>query len=110
MPPINREQLLAACKRGIVPVECPALGGQVYVQALTGKEVASVYASLTDSVEITQGIVTLSVCDEAGTRVFTLDDRAELFDKPFGALADLQSAAMTANRMTKEDRDAARKA
>lgn len=106
---LDRTQLLTACKRTVVPVEVPALGGTVYLKALSGAEVAAIYTALKDPAEITQAVVVLSLCDEAGARLLTLDDRAEFFDKPYGVFADLQGQALAINRLTKEASDGAGK-
>lgn len=106
---LTREQILTACKRQVVTVDVPALGGPVHLRALTGAEAAAVHRGVTEPSKRTEAMVAVTLCDEAGARILTIADAEELFDKPVGVLNGLVGKALEVNRMTQEASDAARK-
>ena len=112
MPLLTREAMLAADTRPIVTVECPELGGTVCLRALSGAEASFVYGKAeSDQAATIRACVALSVCDEAGDRLFTMDDVAMLFERhSFSAMQPIVARALEINRMSKEGADSARKA
>jgi len=110
MPPLSREAILAAGQRQVVTVEVPEWGGAVCLRPLSGSEVSAVYACEdADRSRITERLVAMSICDEAGKRLFGIDDAPALFDKGYSGLQPLIAKTLEINRMTAEAVTAARK-
>jgi hypothetical protein len=114
MPLLTREQILAAddLKRETIPV--PEWGGDVIVKSLTGAE----RDAFEDSVVKQRGksrelnlrnararLVSLSLIDEAGNRLFTDADVELLGKKSAAALDRVFSAAQRLSGLTENDID-----
>jgi hypothetical protein len=113
---LTREAILACTDVQIKPVRVEAWGGDVYVRSLTGAErdkwessnVIRDRKSGTYDVKIENlraRLVTLSVCDDKGVRLFTDADVKEIGQKNAAVLAQLYDVAAKLSGITKEDLD-----
>lgn len=109
---LTRKDILTAddIKRELVPV--PEWGGDVYVRGLTGAEVdkfseASIKQRGKNQVVNMEGIrarlVSMSICDENGKRLFTDADVTALSGKSSAALIRLFKIAQRLSGLGEED-------
>lgn len=103
----DRSALLASMSRPIVPLagKIPGFAG-VCMRALTGAETNAIYQALGDRIKesraFTEAIVTSTLCDETGSRLFEIADAAVVFDAPAGITNELTNQALSVNRMRTE--------
>ncbi len=122
MAVLSREQILKAddLKRELVAV--PDWGGEVYVRALCGTERDAFEASLVvmkgtgknrkaerDTKDFTAKLCALTICDEAGKRLFGPADVVALGRKSSANLALVVEVAMRLNGLTDEGVEEAEK-
>lgn len=102
---LTRDQILAADDLKRQAVAVPEWGGDVYVRMLTGgeRDAFEVSAELKDRKNIRAKLLSLTVCDEAGVRLFTDADILALTGKSAAALERLFEAAMKLNRIGAKD-------
>lgn len=110
---LSREHILGADDRKTEDVQVPEWGGTVRVRALSGAERDAYEAGLVQlradgTRRLTMQnararLVSLSVCDEQGGRVFSDADVAELGDKSAAALERVFSVASRLSGLTDDD-------
>lgn len=99
---LTRDQILAAQDMSIERIDVEAWGGTVCVRMLSGRErdrfeqwVSSGAGQPRDNIRAR--LASLTICDDAGQRVFTDDDVLALGDKSSAALDIVCAAAMRIN-------------
>ena len=110
---LTKDAILAADDLPRELVQVPEWGGEVYVRALTGRELRPFEEAVTKETEAaTKGtgaaggldmpplkalLVALTVCDEAGEALFSVGDAPALGAKAGGVIARLFNVAMRLN-------------
>lgn len=108
---LTMDQILSADDLKKELVEVPEWGGHVYIKALTGKERDKMEAAVITGPgernfsNIRAKLVSLSVVDEEGVRLFTFEDAEKLGDKSAAVLDRLFAVAQKLSGMTKKDID-----
>lgn len=111
MPLLSRDQILGAQDLTFEDVAVPEWGGEVRVRMLTGSERDAFEASTIirrgkrvdlNMTNVRARLVALTVVDEAGGRVFSDADVAELAKKSSAALNRVFEAARKLNGLTEE--------
>ena len=110
---LSREQILSADDRKTEDVEVPEWGGTVRVRALSGAERDAYEAGLVQlrsdgTRRLTMQnararLVSLSLCDEQGNRLFSDADVSELGDKSAAALERVFDVASRLSGLTDGD-------
>jgi len=106
---LTKDQILGAADLTKEEVEVPEWNGSVFVRMLTAKErdvLESFWLARKESGNFTNAraqIVSLTVCDEDGNRLFTEEDVEALSGKSAAALQKVYNVAMRLNRFTKKD-------
>jgi hypothetical protein len=115
---LTREQILSSQDRKIQKVTVPEWGGDVYVRSLSGaerdqfeegnlireKDRKRGFVSLDIRIQDAKTrLVALSVCDEAGTRLFSDADVEALSKKNSAAIARLSGVASALSGITDEN-------
>ena len=102
---LDRNAILGAADLPVRPVEVPEWGGQVFVRMLTAGErdawEASVMAS--SDKDVRARLAAVCLCDEAGNRLFELEDVILLTRKSGRAMDRIFAAAVKHNAMSRED-------
>lgn len=101
---LTRDQILSAHDMSIERIYVDAWGGTVCVRMLSGRErdrfeqwVSSSGGQPRDNIRAR--LASITICDEAGARVFSDDDVLALGDKSSAALDIVCAAAMRINRL-----------
>lgn len=114
----SRDQLTAAAtvSRPITTLHLPGLGLDVGMRPLTGAEMATALAMGTtaegriDNIRCNRLIAVMSLCDEAGVRLYRPEDADDVFSTwPDADCTDLAMKSKEINRLGGEVRAAARK-
>lgn len=108
---LNRDAIFAVDDHKTEDVHVPEWGGTVRVKSLTGKERDQFEASLVDKktgqaskfANARARLVVMTVVDEHGNRMFSLDDIGQLGGKSAAALTRVFDAARKLSGMTDED-------
>lgn len=106
---LTREAILNSPGPAREKVDCPALGGEVYVRQITvGErdvfEAASGRLKAADRKRLARArIVALVTVDEAGEPLFREEDVEALAGKPNAALEPIVDAHVRLNEMTRRD-------
>lgn len=109
---LTREQILAAADLQFEEVKVPEWGGKVRVRGMTGAERDTWEASLIDGRGdnkrdnrrlIRATLVSLTVVDETGQRLFTEDDVLKLGDKAARSLQRVYNVAQRLSRVSEAD-------
>lgn len=93
----------------ITKVDLPALGGHVFVRTLTGTERKELETRFQgkkvaeDLADFQGSLLALTVVDEEGRRLFTLDDVAGIMATRWDALEPLFKKALELNGFSKKD-------
>jgi hypothetical protein len=98
---LGAADILNSSDRKTIPVDVPEWGGIVLVQSMTGEEAAQ----LGDAGSKAEGIariVALSLVDEAGHHLFTVEDIPKLQKKSFRAMVRIQDVVLELNGLTAE--------
>lgn len=110
MTGLSREAIFGAMDVETRPVEVPEWGGTVYVRTMSGldrDEFESTAAQLRasgDLKRLSRALMVASVaCDEAGVRLFTLDDLETLAAKNGLALGRIAQAGIALNKLDEEE-------
>lgn len=108
----TKESLLAALKAEVKEVEIKALGGaKVRIQVMTGAARDEFYKLVQDAkgeaAHFESALVSATVVDESGARMFSADDVVALKNSSAPAVSELASAAMAANGMGAAAQEAA---
>lgn len=101
---ITKEQFFAL-KPEVREVQIPALGGSVYVKAMTAgvRDRFEIYHAKSGTEDFRALLAAATVCDEGGVLLFSLDDVAQLTELPSNVLDDVVKEAVALNRMGPDD-------
>lgn len=104
---LTRDQILGVSDASVVPVEVPEWSGVVYVRTMSGAdrdefETAAVAMRKAGSLkgQARALFVAFVACDEAGARLFSLDDLDALGKKRADVLDRIAAAGIRLNRLT----------
>ena len=106
---LNREAILKTDDLPRELVQVPEWGGDVYVRTLTGTERDAFEQSMVGKKSkmnldnVRARFAVLTICDEAGQRLFTDDDAKVLGDKSAAALDRVFAVAQRLNGFSSED-------
>ena len=109
MKRLTKEQILDANDLRTEEVEVPEWGGTITVRTLTGVERDQLEASVIGSTgeknlaNLRAKLVTLSVSDEEGRRLFTMDEAAKLGDRAARAVDRVVAGAQRLSGFSKQD-------
>lgn len=115
---LTKDQILGIKDLQIEQVEVPEWGGYVFVRGMTGAERDSFEASVVDirgssqkinMLNVRAKLVSLTVCDENGERIFEDADVIELGKKSALALQRLFDIAQRLSGLSKEEVNALEK-
>ena len=115
---LTKDQIFEAKDLVIEKVEVPEWGGDVFVRGMTGTERDSFESSVIDirgssqkvnMSNIRAKLVSLSVCDEKGNRIFEDSDIIELGKKSAFALQRIFDVAQRLSGLSKEEMKALEK-
>jgi hypothetical protein len=101
---LTKDQFFAL-RPEIKEVQIPALGGSVYVKAMTAgeRDRFEAYQEKSGNEDFRALLAVATVCDAAGVSVFSLDDLSRLSGLPSHALQAVVHEAIAVNRMGKGD-------
>lgn len=104
---LTREQILSTNDRPTVAVDVPEWGGTVYVRTMSGSDRAQ-FETLCAGQPLATGkimekLVTFTVCDENGERIFNDDDVEELSKKNAGVILRIFQKAAELNALRETD-------
>lgn len=112
---LTREQILAAQDHAIEAVEVPEWSGKTYVRMMTGCERDAYERSMYDKAKlgnlgenVRAQLLSLTVCDEAGTLLFTAADVEALGKKAAAPIERLVRVARKLNRLEDDPETAAK--
>jgi len=109
---LNKDQIFSVQDLLIEEVEVPEWGGTVFVRGMTGTERDSFESSVVDirgssqkvnMINLRAKLVSLSVCDEQGNRIFNDSDVIELGKKSAIALQRIFDVAQRLSGLSKEE-------
>ncbi len=109
---LTKDAILGLVEKPVAMLNVPEWGGDVGIRALSAAEMLDL-GNRPDNEE--KGLESLArfcalvVCDENGKRVFSAGDVPSLMQRGAVILARIQQAALDANILTKETREAAEK-
>lgn len=101
---LTREQFLSGPKPTLEEVQCPALGGSVFVRGLSVGELDAFEAESTDADRrhLRARIAVVSVCDQDGKPLLTKQDVPALSTLAAHALAPIVDASTRLNKLSEE--------
>lgn len=112
--PLTIEQIRAA--RNSAPkraVDCPDLGGEVFVRALTLKEVREIQDFQANPknkpIDVTRKIIELSACNEDGSPLFVGEDKGLIDGLTWATVSALSEATTDISGMNKGAEEEAKK-
>jgi len=94
---LSRDDFLKHVDKRIGRVDVPEMGGEVCVASLTVAEADQFRGLGEDGIPASLKIAILCVCDEAGTRLFTMADVDVLKAMPVTAIGAIATAALKHN-------------
>ena len=108
---LDKQAILGADDLPVTTVDVPEWGGQVGVRCMTGAERDEFEQSVSDASKngkvnirgLKGRLVGLTLCDEAGARLFTDAEIADLAKKSGAAIDRLFKAAQKLNHLTDDD-------
>ena len=107
---LTRDLILAATDRQPAPLDVPEWGGQVFLRPMSGAQRERLETIFRDKKESARATVAAySVCNEAGTPLFTDADIPALNDRSGRALDRIFAAALKLNGLGKDDLENAEK-
>lgn len=106
---LTRDAILSADDLPRREVPCPEWGGSVWVRSITLAERLELMPLVKSDGDITAEMVALCACDEAGTRLFALDDAQRLKAKSAAVVQRVALAALELNGLTKGAAEGAEK-
>jgi hypothetical protein len=107
---LDRNAILNASVGEIVTVTVPEWGGDVCLRPLSGAEFSAAIKEGDSGESITHKATVLSICDETGARLFTVEDVPVILSKSYSSIKTLIKKVLEINRLTEESADAAKKA
>jgi hypothetical protein len=105
---LNRESILSATDLTIEKVDLPEWGGHVFVKSMTGAErdrweIQTVASGKNKAPEnIRAQLAAMTVCDEAGALLFSVDDVIALSSKSAKALDRIMETALQVNGLSQK--------
>lgn len=112
MTALTRADILAAEDLPLAAVDVPEWGGQIFVRAMSALDRAEVEAYLDENpgrVALRAIVAVVSIRDEHGARLFTVDDIPALNEKSSTVLDRVFARAASLSGMTSSSREAIRK-
>lgn len=108
MTNLTRETILAKQDRIMKKVNVPAWDGDVYIKQLSGAEQDrfeqdSFMATDKSIIGVRARLISLALCNEDGSKMFTIDDIPALQDKNSVVLNMLYEEITATNRITDND-------
>lgn len=108
---INKSDFIKKRPRKTQIVASAGLGGDVIISVLSAAEKEAFENWVSSNGDVKSGhirakLVSLSVLDDSGARMFTDDDLGSIGDQPADAIMELFDAILALNAFTKKDSDA----
>lgn len=106
---LTKDQILGAEDRKFETVNVPEWRGDVRIRSLSGKErsLLELAARNTDQkgrrVDLLERVAAVSICDEAGSRVFAEGEIAVLGERSAAALDRIAKAAFKLNALSEDE-------
>lgn len=97
---LSKEQILSASDLPREKVSVPEWGGDVFVRVMTGTERDKLISNC-DSYRL----LSITLCDEEGKRLFTDTDVEALSAKSFKVIDNLVQVALRINKLAPDDRE-----
>ncbi len=111
---LTKESILSASDKKIEKLPVPEWGGEIFIKVMSGSERDRFEAwsikqkgksIVPDMDNIRSKLCVLTICDEAGERLFNDNDVIELGKKSGAALSRVMDAAQRINLISNEDID-----
>jgi hypothetical protein len=117
---LTADQIFAADDQVIEPLSVPEWGGKIYVRSISAKERGRIVAeaarfreskgkNVTFMEDFDANFVILAACDDAGSPIFSRDQKAQLLIKNAAVVARIAKRAQELAGMSKEDLEALEK-
>ena len=106
---LSREQILSNKAKRVEKIAVPEWGGDVFIREISAAERDAYEAAALDKkgnvqlVNVRARLVALTLCDEAGVRMFTDLDHKLIADMPAAGVDRVFAAASKLNAFSKED-------
>ncbi len=109
MGSLSKAEFLERGKPRMEAVECPRLGGTVYVREMSNRERTDLELEINASdgrSRMRSAMLVRTLCDESGTLLFAPSDEAEFAQIGAGVVEPLFTVALRLNGFSSEDRNA----